>query len=253
MRAHAAAFLGMLSALLPSAGHARSCPEILDDALRLLLVTTPAMNSSRARLKVFERASRELPWTNVGTAEPAVVGRAGLAWGHGFDGTAQGDEPRKVEGDGRTPAGMFRIGASFGFGRSEVPGHIAIRPGKTVCVDDASSPLYNTITTLARVGPSTSREDMWRIPLYKRGLLVDYPTDREHRRGSCIFIHIWRGPESATAGCIGLPEMRVAALQEFSRTGAVLAVLPQEALDRFEGCVPGAERDAGKKRQEPER
>jgi len=34
---------------------------------------------------------------------------------------------------------------------------------------DASSPLYNTITTLARVGARTCREDMWRIPLYKRG------------------------------------------------------------------------------------
>lgn len=51
---------------------------------------------------------------------------------------------------------------------------------------------------------------MWRIPLYKRGLLVEYPTDREHRRGSCIFVHIWRGPEGATAEYVGLPETRVA-------------------------------------------
>lgn len=34
--------------------------RILDDSLRLLLVTTPTMSWSRAHLKVFERASREL-------------------------------------------------------------------------------------------------------------------------------------------------------------------------------------------------
>jgi hypothetical protein len=32
-----------------------------------------------------------------------------------------------------------------------------------------------------------------------------------------------------TAGCVGLPEARVRALQEF-QTGAVLAVLPETAL-----------------------
>jgi len=43
-----------------------------------------------------------------------------------------------------------------------------------------------------------------------------------------------------TAGCIGLPEERVRALQDFSRVGAVLAVLPETALERFSGCLPAA-------------
>ena len=40
--------------------------------------------------------------------------------------------------------------------------------------------------------------------------------------------------------CIGLPEERVRALQDFSRAGAVLAVLPETALERFSGCLPAA-------------
>ena len=30
----------------------------------------------------------------------------------------------------------------------------------------------------------------------------------------------------------------VAALQNFAESGAVLAVLPRQALDRFKGCLP---------------
>ena len=45
---------------------------------------------------------------------------------------------------------------------------------------------------------------------------------------------------AGTAGCIGLPEERVRALQDFSRPGAVLAVLPETALERFPACLPAA-------------
>src|SRR5262249_51218780 len=74
--------------------------------------------------------------------------------------------------------------------------------------------------------------------LYRSGLFVDYPSDRATRRGSCIFIHIWRAPGTGTAGCVGLPEARGEALQEFSRAAAVLAVLPATAFDRFPRCIP---------------
>src|SRR5438093_12797632 len=74
----------------------------------------------------------------------------------------------------------------------------------------------------------------------RSGLFVDYRSDRATRRGSCILIHIWSAPDTGTAGCIGLPEERVRALQDFSRAGAVLAVLPETALERFPGCLPAA-------------
>ena len=83
-------------------------------------------------------------------------------------------------------------------------------------------------------------DDMRSSPLYRRGLFVDYPSDRATRRGSCILIHIWSAPDTGTAGCIGLPQERVRALQDFSRAGAVLAVLPEAALERFPGCLPAA-------------
>jgi L,D-peptidoglycan transpeptidase YkuD (ErfK/YbiS/YcfS/YnhG family) len=74
--------------------------------------------------------------------------------------------------------------------------------------------------------------------LYRNGLFVDYPSDRATRRGSCIFIHIWQSQDKGTVGCIGLPEDRVKALQQFAEPGAVLGILPETALARFRRCLP---------------
>jgi len=76
------------------------------------------------------------------------------------------------------------------------------------------------------------------LPMYRRGPLVDYPTDAARRAGSCIFIHVWRSPTTGTAGHVAVPEPRVEALQAFAEAGAVLAILPRAALDRLSGCLP---------------
>jgi len=216
---------------------AATCPPPLAQASRLVLVTTQFMDTPLATLQLFRRASADMPWKRVSAAEPAVVGKAGLGWGYPFLDVKEGEEPEKVEGDNRTPAGFFRIGASFGFAPSRRPGYIELKSGETVCVEDPSSPFYNTITQRANIG-AVEADDMRSSALYRSGLFVDYPSDRATRRGSCIFIHIWSAPDTGTSGCVGLPEARVEALQEFTRAGAVLAVLPATAFDRFQSCLP---------------
>jgi L,D-peptidoglycan transpeptidase YkuD (ErfK/YbiS/YcfS/YnhG family) len=227
------------TAILVSPVYAETCPGPITKASRLVLVTTRSMDTELATLQLFTRRSAKMPWKRMSAAEPAVVGKAGLGWGYPFLNFKEGEEPEKVEGDNRTPAGFFRIGRSFGFGPSRRPGYIEVKSGETVCVEDPSSPFYNRITKRSDVG-SVEADDMGSSPLYRRGLFVEYPSDRESRRGSCIFIHIWSAPDIGTAGCVGLPEARVRALQEFSQAGAVLAVLPETALDRFPGCLPAA-------------
>ena len=106
------------------------------------------------------------------------------------------------------------------------------------CVDDPASPAYNTIASRATVGLKVRGEDMWRIALYRRGLVVEYPTNRAARAGSCIFIHVRRAAAKGTSGCVALPEPALEALQDFTESGAVLAVLPRQALYRFRGCLP---------------
>jgi L,D-peptidoglycan transpeptidase YkuD (ErfK/YbiS/YcfS/YnhG family) len=217
---------------------AQSCPAPLADAKRLVLVTAETMNDVAATMRLFERTAARESWRALGAAEPALIGRGGMGWSPFFIQLARRGEPIKVEGDKRAPAGIYKIGRSFGGVASSRPNHLQVTPD-TICVHDLSSPAYNTIASRARLGPAVSAENMSKaLPMYRRGLLVDYPTDARKRAGSCIFIHVWRSPTTGTAGCVSMPEPRVEALQEFAADGAVLAILPRGALDRLRGCLP---------------
>lgn len=215
-----------------------TCPAALKGARQLVVVTTANIAAVRARLQRFERSRDDDVWRVVDKAQPAVVGSGGLAWSYPFRAFAREGEPIKVEGDKRTPAGVYKIGRSFGFAPSSRTGHLILKAGETICVDDPASPAYNTIASRATIGPATRGEDMHAVDLYRRGLVIDYPTDAAHRAGSCIFIHVWRAPGRGTAGCVALPEAGVAALQEFARDGAAIAILPLKAFERFRGCLP---------------
>ncbi len=234
----AVAALALAFTLPGGAVLAQTCPAPLAQATRLVLVTADAMNTQNARLQTFERGSPSDAWAPASAAEPAVIGRAGMAWSPFFRGLARRGEPMKTEGDRRAPAGVYRVGRSFGTLASQRPGYLHVR-SDTVCVDDSASPAYNTITTRDRVGPRVGVENMSRMqPMYRRGIVVDYPTDARARAGSCIFIHVWKTPATGTAGCVALPEARVEALQDFVAPGAAIAILPRTALGRLPGCLP---------------
>lgn len=230
-------FLIVILMLTPQLALAQTCPAPLADARRLVLVTADTMTSTTADVQRFTRASPVAPWVAESGPVSALIGHNGVGWAHAFRGFAQAGEPVKVDGDKRVPAGFYKIGRPFGFGPSQRPRYMRIGEGMT-CVDDSSSPAYNTITSRANVGWQVHGENMWRVPEYRRGLLVDYPTNRAARAGSCIFIHVRRIDAKGTAGCVALPELQVEALQDFAEGGAVLAVLPRQALDRFKGCLP---------------
>jgi L,D-peptidoglycan transpeptidase YkuD (ErfK/YbiS/YcfS/YnhG family) len=205
----------------PAAAFAQACPAILADAKRLVLVAADGFTGPSATMHTFERATPRESWK-----------------AHFFREWRRGNEPIKMEGDKRAPAGIYPIGRSFGIVPSSRPGHLRVT-NDTICVHDLSSPAYNSIASRARLGPQVSAENMSRaLPMYRRGLLVDYPTDAKARAGSCIFIHVWNSPTTGTAGCVSMPEARVEALQEFSAPGAVLAIVPRAALPRLAACLP---------------
>ena len=245
--AGALVLVALVTLLASVPAFAQSCPAPLADARRLVLVTADGFNATSATLQMFERATPKDSWKAAGAAEPALVGKAGTAWSHFYRDLRRGNEPLKTEGDKRAPAGVYQIGKSFGIVPSSRPGHLQVA-NDTVCVDDPSSSAYNTILSRAEIGPKVHAENMSRaLPMYRRGLLVDYPTDARARAGSCIFIHVWRSPTVGTAGCVSLPEARVEALQDFSAPGAVLAILPRSALGRLGNCLPALAANAPKR------
>ena len=232
-----AALLAFVMLIAPQVALAQSCPALLSDARRLVLVVADKMTSVTASLRRFERASSDAPWKQIDGPASALIGHKGVAWAPTFREFARAGEPIKAEGDKRAPAGFFTIGQSFGFATSKLPGYLRVAEG-TTCVTDLSSPAYNTVTSRAKIGWKVHGENMWRVSEYARGLLVNYPTDAKARAGSCIFIYLRLPSTTGTSGCVALPEPQLISLQNFAQGGAVLAVLPKQALYRFKACLP---------------
>ncbi len=174
---------------------------------QLVVVVTPDWTATTGRLQRFERSDGHSAWRPVSVAVPVVVGRTGLALGAGFD-DLDAAAPHKHEGDGKSPAGVFPLDTVFGFApRDSAVGtrlpYVQLTSGSD-CVDDTSSMHYNTVVERSAVPRVdwASAEHMRTIGEYRFGVIVGYNAQPPRPgRGSCIFLHIWNGPASHTAGC----------------------------------------------------
>jgi len=187
----------------------------IDGSRQLVVVVTPSWTSTTGTLMRFERTAATSSWNRVDSPTPIVVGRTGLAWGVGFDG-ASADGPHKHEGDGKAPAGIFPLDTAFGFAPPESMRDVRLPYvqllSTTDCVDDIASSHYNTgvdKSSVPRVDWN-SAEHMREVSQYKIGVIVGYnATPPTKGRGSCIFLHIWNGPDSHTAGCTAFDESKL--------------------------------------------
>ena len=212
----------------------------LDGARQMVLVQTPSWNSTTGTLRRFTRSSDAEAWRQVGEPVPVVVGRTGVAWDDSQIAPRPG-EPVKREGDGRSPAGAFALDTAFGFDiRQIVPWvrlpYVQLRT-TTECVDDPRSTHYNTIvdrSSVPRVDWESS-ERMREIEQYAFGVHVAYNAPPRPARGSCIFLHIWSGPGSVTAGCTAMPEPALRDLMRWidPTRRPMLVQLPAVAMDRI--------------------
>ena len=216
------------------------------DARQLLVVTTADWNAISGLLQRYERRTATSQWQAVGTPIPIVVGRTGLAWGRGLHGDtealAQLNDPRKREGDGKAPAGVFRLSSAFGYEAFNRRIKLPYRQSRaaTQCVDDAQSTLYNQLVERDHITKPDwkSYEDMRRKDdQYRWGVFVEHNAgaQRQPAGGSCIFLHIWASANSGTAGCTA---MEAALMEEVlywlqSDRKPVLVQLPQNEQTRL--------------------
>jgi L,D-peptidoglycan transpeptidase YkuD (ErfK/YbiS/YcfS/YnhG family) len=121
----------------------------------------------------------------------AVVGKNGVA----SIGT-------KKEGDLKTPAGLYPIGDAFGTRPLALKMDYKYITVDDKFIDDIHNKRYNTWVS----GPTDAKsyEKMLRDP-YQYGAVVNYNMNPTiPGKGSAIFIHLWRSPNSPTVGCIAL-------------------------------------------------
>lgn len=217
---------------------------------QLVVVTTADWAATGGALRRYERDGQG-PWTPVGESVPVVVGRSGLGWGMGLHGDHLPEGPAKTEGDGRAPAGVFRLSAAFGYAESEPTGLPYVATPALHCVDDRASASYNLVRDVPPDRDWDSHETMRRGDgLYRIGAIVAHngpgvdasllptgsdldATEPVAGRGSCIFLHVWRGPESTTAGCTAMPDEALAEVLAWldARQQPVLVQLPDPLAD----------------------
>ena len=198
-----------LAAVLASACLALHAPS---GSTQLVTVQAPR-HATTASLSIWSR--RGACWQRVAGPWRAHLGRGGLS-------------AHKREGDGATPTGTFRLGATV-YGIAPDPGvHFAYH--RLVCGDwwdeDPSSAAYNKFQHVA-CGTSPAfgggSEALWRIsPQYRYFAVIDYNAHPiVPGRGSAIFLHVAVG---STAGCVSLAEPQLLRLLRWLRPAARPAI-----------------------------
>ena len=207
-------FLAACSALLAigCAGAAPKDASPWSGATQLVLVTTAGWDATQGTLRRFERT--DAAWRQVGPGTSVTIGRAGSAWGMGLHPAQEGTQKR--EGDGRAPAGVFRIGTAFGYAADASTGlQYQGMDADDYCMDVPASPHYNRIVDRSEVGEDAvagSTEPM-RLDLhgkgdqrYRLGFVIEHNAAQVPGGGSCIFAHLWKAPGETTAGCTAMTD-----------------------------------------------
>ena len=118
-----------------------------------------------------------------------------------------------MEGDKRSPAGIFWLGPAFGVAAQPPDGSqfpYRQTTDEDYFVDDPESASYNRWLRLKNNEDPhklfrTAEKMKWADGVYEFGVVIHHnmsPTIR--RRGSAIFLHVWRGPDKPTVGCTAM-------------------------------------------------
>jgi L,D-peptidoglycan transpeptidase YkuD (ErfK/YbiS/YcfS/YnhG family) len=219
---------------------------------QLLVVLAPTWDSSSGTLQRYER-NETSGWREVGTVIPVDLGRRGLAWGRGLHPEA-GAGPLKHEGDARSPAGVFALQTAFGVAAGlPVGGHgfpyLQTTPS-TYCVEDVRSPHYNELIDAAQVkrvgwqkwSPLRRADGLFRFGVVVRQNAADVVMGA----GSCVFLHVWRGPHRPTVGCTAMASESIEEILRWldPKAEPVLVQLPEPAYETVRAGWSLPERDA---------
>lgn len=177
---------------------------------QLVTAVVEGWSSTHARVALWQRTATG--WQRTGDEWPAVIGKSGAAWGVGLH-PAGRPGPVKREGDLKSPAGVFALRTAYGYA-DEPPQAWRIPYEASTdleCIDDPASEHYTRIVDRKQVASDWQSAEMMRRDdeLYAWVLDVAHNPDAKPGAGSCIFLHVWSGPEGTTAGCTAMDKAKL--------------------------------------------
>lgn len=162
------------------------------DVANLIIVKANKNNIYKGNITLCEKNNNK--WYQVlGYQIPVTLGENGIV-----------KNENKLEGDLKTPAGLYSITQAFGFKPMLVKLDFKFITKDLKYIDDSDSPNYNKFVE----GKTDAKnyENMLRST-YKKGIVIDYNQNPVVKgKGSAIFIHIWQGKNIPTHGCIAMSE-----------------------------------------------
>ena len=171
------------------------------DARQAVLVGAESPALSSATVYALERSRGS--WRTARGPIAAVIGRGGFAL-----------PGQKIEGDGKTPSGVYGLSLAFGYAASAAT-KLPYRQAKEddLWVDDANAPDYNTWAKKGKTAAASFERMRRDDDMYKWGVVIDYNTAPVVKgKGSAIFLHLWSGAGAATSGCVAMSEGDMLAL-----------------------------------------
>jgi len=181
---------------------------------QLVVVTSPSETTITGTLQRYEKQGEQ--WKSAASSHPITLGKTGLAWGSGVH--EEKSDIYKQEGDGKSPAGIFTFGTAFGYAPKEEVSFLKLDyvplTEITQCIEDSESKYYNQIVNDEAIKSDWNSTDFMlrKDDLYKWGVFVNHNTPAKAKNGSCIFFHLWRGPDRYTAGCTAMTEDNILSL-----------------------------------------
>lgn len=193
--------------------------QIPSNCSQVVVGIASGWNSSHVTMSIYQKNGRS--WQQVGQPWKARLGRNGLAWGYGIHSKIASKAPTKREGDGRAPAGIFKIGGAYG-NAANIKRHPKLSYRRVtpmdLWVEDTKSPHYNRHLVIKHIPKTTwEKKAQMRQNDYAHSLKL-YIAHNDAilggkpvpGLGSAIFFHIWRGGGSkATAGCTTMHESKL--------------------------------------------
>lgn len=162
------------------------------NAKQRIVVKSTSQTTASVQLQQLEGNQ----WVNKSGTMNALVGKNGFG--------------KRVEGDGKTPVGTYRLGTAFGWGESLGNLNYPFRKATNTdyWIDDIASPDYNQW-----ISYSGNPKNRWNSyenmnhQLYKYGVVIRYNEDPiVSGKGSAIFLHIKTSTTKYTLGCVALEE-----------------------------------------------
>lgn len=211
--------------------------SIPKDTQQLLVITADNWETKYASLKRYEKVGNK--WQQVGKKIEVIIGRNGMGWGLGEHEVPKDAKIIKREGDGKTPAGLFRLGHGFGYGEFKIAFPYATYNTRHFhCVDDSTSKYYNQIVDSRKIIRDYNSHEFMLLKndFYKYGITVAHNPNNIPQMGSCIFLHLKKPNDVASSGCSMMSEEELKEILKWLRKEhkPMLLQLPKNQMKAFD-------------------